>query len=118
MHAKLRLAGWGALGGDTIVRRSAIALDATREILFMSVSNATSAHAIAVGMHHAGGHEVAQLDINYSYPRIVTFPPGESGEREATGVFPGFPFEKDDYIRHASQRDFFYVIHQAPERGP
>lgn len=102
---------WGAaLGGDTVVRRSAMALDASHETLFVALSNATSARAMGVGMLHAGGADVAQLDINYSYPRIVLFHqnPGESPRAEA--LFPGFKFKEDDYIDRSSPRDFFYFI--------
>ena len=76
---------WGAaLGGGTIVRRS-----------------------------RAGAVAAAQLDINYSYPRFVVFPPADGaaspgGSRDTTSLFEGFKVEKDDYLRTPSVRDFFY----------
>lgn len=101
---------WGAaLGGGTVVRRSAVGLDASGHTLFMAISNHTSPRAIAVAMEHLGAVSAAQLDINYSYPKFVLFPAGGSGEREATGLFEGFKVEKDDYLRDPSVRDFFYV---------
>jgi hypothetical protein len=66
-------------------------------------------------MRHAGGFEVAELDINYSYPRFVLFQRGESGDREAAGLFPGFAFKEDEYIRRPSPRDFFYLVYRGSE---
>lgn len=104
---------WGAaLGGGTIVRRSAMGIDASGGVLFAAVSNHTSPRAIALAMLHAGSVAAAQLDINYSYPRFVIFPAGDGsaspGQRETTSLFEGFKVEKDDYLRTPSVRDFFY----------
>lgn len=102
---------WGAaLGGDTVIRRSAVALDETGRVLFVGISNSTTAPAIARGMQHAGAHDVAQLDVNWSYPKIVVFRRGASGVRETVGLFPGFVYAPDEYLRARSPRDFFYVV--------
>ncbi len=101
---------WGAaIGGATVVRRSAIGLSADGKGMFVAVSNHTSPRVIAVAMLHAGAASVAQLDINYSYPRFVVFPGGEPGQREAVSLFEGFKVDKDDHLRTPSVRDFFYV---------
>lgn len=106
---------WGAaLGGGTIVRRSAAGLDPDGKILFVGVSNHTSPRAMAIAMQHAGAANVAQLDINYSYPRFVLFPKNDAGQRESTSLFEGFKIEKDDYLRTPSVRDFFYVVRREP----
>lgn len=102
---------WGAaLGGGTVVRRSAVGLDAEGKTLFVAVSNHTTPRTMAVAMSHAGAVNVAQLDINYSYPRFVLFPKGASGEREAVSLFEGFKVEPGDYVREPSVRDFFYLV--------
>ncbi len=106
---------WGAaLGGGTVVRRSAIGLDAEGKTLLVAVSNHTSPRAIAVAMTHLGAVSAAQLDINYSYPRFVLFPKGAAGEPEAVSLFEGFKVGKDDYLREPSVRDFFYVVRREP----
>ncbi|HMJ11379.1 MAG TPA: hypothetical protein VK524_08220, partial [Polyangiaceae bacterium] len=70
-----------------------------------------NARAIATGMFHAGAVDVAQLDVNWSYPKFVLFEPGEAGpERKAVALAPGFEFSEDEYIRKRSIRDFFYVM--------
>jgi hypothetical protein len=102
---------WGAaLGGGTVVRRSAIGLNADRTVLYMGVSNATTARAIALGMQHAGASHVAQLDINWSYPRFVMFRRSSSGEYQGFGLFEGFAFQEHEYISRAATRDFFYLV--------
>ncbi|MCA9623066.1 MAG: hypothetical protein KC731_28805 [Myxococcales bacterium] len=106
--------GWGAaLEGDTVIRRSALGLSQDRETLFISVSNHTSARAIADGMHHAGAVDVAQLDVNWSFPRIVTFPE-EEGKRVSKSLFDGFEVAPDEYLREPCDRDFFYVVKKNP----
>jgi hypothetical protein len=108
--------GWGvALGGDTVIRRSAIGLDADGGVLFVSVSNHTTAQAIADGMLHAGAVDIAQLDVNWSYPRIVVFPPDGADRRKAESLFQGFEVEPDDYLRERAPRDFFYLARRPPD---
>jgi hypothetical protein len=101
---------WGAAAnGDPIIRRSAIALNEARDALFVSVSNAMTAPALADGMHHAGGHDVAELDVNWSFPKFLVFGRSASGVLEASSLFPGFVFTKSEYVRQRSARDFFYL---------
>ncbi len=111
-------AHWGAtLDGETVIRRSAIGLNAKRDILFVAISNHTNARAIASGVFHAGATDVAQLDVNWSYPKFVLFEPGDAGpERKAIALAPGFEFSEDEYIRKRSIRDFFYVMRKSAGR--
>jgi hypothetical protein len=105
---------WGtALEGDTVIRRSAIGLDRSGELLYVGVSNSTTARALALGMQSAGAWDVAQLDINWSYPRFLIFPRGPAGRRYATTLFSGFLFEREEMLRAPSPRDFFYVTRRA-----
>jgi hypothetical protein len=107
---------WGAtLDGDTVIRRSAIGIDASGSVLFVSISNHTTARVIADGMRHAGAETVAQLDVNFSYPKFVTYErrkaaPGEAPKRIAVPLAEGFEFSEDEYIREPSRRDFFYLM--------
>jgi hypothetical protein len=114
LHDKL-VAGytkkWGAtLDGETVIRRSAIGIDSTGDTLFVGISNHTTANAIALGMNHAGASAVAQLDVNFSYPKFVLFErPAPDAPRKATALAQGFEFSDDEFIRKPSHRDFFYV---------
>lgn len=107
---------WGAtLDGDTVIRRSAIGLDESGETLYVSISNHTTAKAVAVGMQHVGAVAVAQLDVNWSYPKFVVFrapAPGEPLQAEA--LAEGFEFRRGEYLRDKSLRDFFYVTYRGP----
>ena len=102
---------WGAtLDGETVIRRSAVGLNRARDVLYVSISNHTTARAIALGMKHAGATDVAQLDVNWSYPKFVVYQPREEdGQLVAVALAEGFEFSEDEYIRQRSQRDFFYL---------
>jgi hypothetical protein len=101
---------WGAdAQGSPVIRRSAIGLDARAEILFVAVSEETTAPAMADAMHHAGAADVAELDINWSFPKFLVFRTNASGRMEAQSLFAGFAFEKDEYVNKPSPRDFFYI---------
>lgn len=119
MHPLLALQNvrkWGAtLDGNTVIRRSAIGLDKTRQVLFVAITNHTTAQVLAEGMHHAGAQDVAQLDVNWSYPKFVLFEPDASGKRKAVALADGFEFSSDEYIRKRSLRDFFYLVRKNPE---
>jgi hypothetical protein len=122
LHAGLkndRATSWGtAIEGGTVVRRSAIGLDETGTVLYASVSNATNARALARAMRHAGATRVAQLDINWSYPHIVTFRRSKSGAPEGALLFDGFTYEDGTYLARRSRRDFFYITREANMPSP
>lgn len=103
---------WGAtLDGDTVIRRSAIGLNAGRDVLFVSITNHSTARVLADGMHHAGAVDVAQLDVNWSYPKFVTFEATGGGPtRNAVALADGFEYSPDEYIRKKQRRDFFYLM--------
>ncbi|HWA73461.1 MAG TPA: hypothetical protein VG937_14045 [Polyangiaceae bacterium] len=103
---------WGAtLDGDTVIRRSAVGLSADRQILYVSITNHTTARALADGVHHAGAVDIAQMDVNWSYPKFVLFEPRDgSPVRKAVALASGFEFSEDEYIRKKARRDFFYLV--------
>lgn len=113
---------WGAtLDGETVIRRSAIGIDASGKVLYVAISNHTTARVIADGMRHAGAVTVAQLDVNFSYPKFVTFQrragadPADPAARAPVPLADGFEFSDDEYIREPSKRDFFYVVPREPD---
>jgi len=59
---------------------------------------------------------VAQLDVNWSYPKFVLFEPKEpGGPRKAVALASGFEFSEDEYIRKRARRDFFYLVRKPAE---
>lgn len=102
---------WGAtLDGKTVIRRSAVGLSADGGTLFVGISNATTARALALGMQHVGARDVAQLDVNFSFPRFLLYKDADKGGAlAAVGAVRGLLYQPDEYLGHASTRDFFYV---------
>lgn len=111
---------WGAtLDGDTVIRRSAVGLSADREILYVAITNHTTARTLADAMRHAGATDVAQMDVNWSYPKFVLFEPQTpGGERKAVPLAHGFEFCEDEYIRKRARRDFFYLVRKPSSWTP
>lgn len=114
---------WGAkIGGDTVIRRSAIGISEDGLTLFVGIGDFTTAPAIARAMAHAGAHNVAELDVNWSFPKLLLYEPrpstGSSGELIATPLCKGFEFTEDDYVRESSPRDFFYLTRGQPGSLP
>ncbi len=113
MHVGLRhpeTRAWGAtLDGDTVIRRSGIGLDESRQILFVGIGNHLTALALAEGLHHAGATDVAQLDVNWSYPKFITYERNLDGSLKAKALADGFEFSPDEYVRKRAYRDFFYL---------
>lgn len=118
LHPLLRapqVRNWGAtLDGNTVIRRSAVGLDRDGKVLYVGISNHTTAPAIALGMQHAGASTVAQLDVNWSYPKFLLYEPGEGGALAPVALASGFEFSEDEYIRKRSLRDFFYLTRKTP----
>ncbi len=102
---------WGAAAdGNPVIRRSAMGTDARGAFLYVGVSTQTTAPALADSMHHAGAADVAELDVNWAFPRFLVFQSDAAGQRTAQSLFPGFVFEKNQYVGKRSARDFFYVV--------
>lgn len=101
---------WGADENiSPIIRRSAIGIDEKGTTLFIGIGNALTAPALADAMHFAGAFDVAELDVNWSYPKFLVYQPNADGALEASTLFPGFVFTKDEYVRRKSPKDFFYL---------
>ncbi|MEP7052671.1 MAG: hypothetical protein ABJB12_20045 [Pseudomonadota bacterium] len=120
LHAGLQagagLKKWGStVDGETVIRRSGIGLNADRSVLFVAITNHTSARVLADGLHHAGATDVAQLDVNWSYPKFVTFEPiGHTAVLHPVPLAPGFEYSDDEYLRKKEKRDFFYLLRKEP----
>ncbi len=104
--------GWGAtVSGDTVIRRSAIGLDRTRQVLFYGLGEAMTAQAMARGMNAAGADAVAELDVNHAYPRFLFFDHDEKkGKLRATrAIIEAIEYTPDRYVERPAPRDFFYL---------
>ncbi len=101
---------WGAtLNGHTVIRRSAIGISADGKVLYSGIGDHTTAPAIALAMKHAGAAFVAQLDVNWSYPKLVLYKHLGLPDPIATKLCDGFEFTRTEYLQVPSPRDFFYL---------
>lgn len=103
---------WGStVSGETIIRRSAIGIDATGRVLFYALGEAVTSEALGRAMKVAGAVGAAQLDVNHAYPRFLMFEQRGAGELPIAtqAIIPGIEFEKWDYTIEPSPRDFFYI---------
>lgn len=108
---------WGAtVSGETVIRRSAIGVDTTGNVLFYGLGEAVTAQALARAMRAVGAVDAAQLDVNYSYPRFLVFEPDPSGgaPRVASAIIPGIKYQKAEYVGQPETRDFFYLTRRQP----
>ncbi len=100
---------WGAtLSGKTVIRRSALGLSRDGKVLYSGIGDHVNARAMAVAMKHAGANHVAQLDVNWSYPKFVLFERSGAGLK-ARKLCDGFEFSDSEYIGTPGARDFFYL---------
>ena len=102
---------WGAtVSGETVIRRSAIGIDALGKTLFYALGEAVTAQSLARAMQAVGARDAAQLDVNYAYPRFIFFDHPPAAERRAVlSLVPHVDYRSHDYVRDASPRDFFYI---------
>jgi hypothetical protein len=110
--AEPKTRAWGgAVGGALDIRRSALGVDATGRVLLYGSGEWTLPRDLAVAMRAAGAVDVAELDINYSYTKFLTFGRAEPGGRlEVTGTLvPKTKHTRFGYVEKPAERDFFYL---------
>jgi hypothetical protein len=107
---------WGAsVSGETIIRRSAIGLSEDGRFLFYGLGDAVTARSIGAAMLAVGAYDAAQLDVNYSFPRMMLVEHDKDGSVELTApLVPDLRYGPAEYLGVPSQRDFFYVKRKHP----
>lgn len=107
---------WGAtVGGDTIIRRSALGLSKDKKFLYYALGDAVTAQSIGRAMSAVGAFDAAQLDVNYSYPRFMLIEHGKDGATELVQpLVPDIKFSPADYLGRSAERDFFYLKQKRP----
>jgi Phosphodiester glycosidase len=103
--------GWGAaVGGDTVIRRSAVGLDADGKTLFYGLGVSVTADSLARAMLAAGADNAAQLDVNAIYPRFLFYAhPANEPPIVESPLIPDIEFGKHEYVGHPEVRDFFFL---------
>jgi hypothetical protein len=120
IHETLQVAedshGWGAaVGGATVIRRSALGLSADGKTMFYAIGDAVTAGTLAKAMKAAGARDAAELDVNQAYPRFVLYTPPEAREapRVASALIPDIQYARTEYTGRPEGRDFFYVTRKS-----
>jgi hypothetical protein len=103
--------GWGAaVGGDTVIRRSALGLDADGKTLFYGLGESVTAGSLARAMQAAGAENAAQLDVNAIYPRFLFYKhPANELPKVESAIIPDVEFAKHEYVGQSEGRDFFFL---------
>lgn len=111
LESEFRTRKWGAAqGGDREIRRSALALDATGRTLLYAFGDWISAGQLAEALAHAGMHDAAELDINWSYTRFYFMEhPDDGPVRIGGSIVPKAKYNAKNYTTKFSYRDFFYL---------
>lgn len=98
-------------------RRSALGIDANRQVLFYAIGEETEPRWLAEGLKLAGATSAAELDINWYWTRFLLFgestnggPDAKTGLRITSTLVPKMEHLETEYVEHASTRDFFYVV--------
>ncbi len=114
--------GWGAtVSGDTIIRRSALGIDPTGQVLYYALGDALSVDALAMAMKAIGSVDAAQLDVNYSYPRFILYADGATPEappEASKSIIRDVKFRRGEYAVEPAERDFFYIMRKPPSAPP
>jgi hypothetical protein len=107
---------WGAaVDGATVIRRSALGLNQAKNVLFYGVGDSLSALSIAAALGYAGAHDVAELDVNWAFPRFLTYahatPTAAPTVKES--LIPA-SYKPGEYVSISWYRDFFYLTKKPP----
>jgi len=82
----------------------------------VSIGDFLTAKSIAAGMHHAGADSVAQLDVNFSFPKFFTYRDAADGSLGAVPLTDTFEYDAHEYVGPRAARDFFYLTRRGPAR--
>ncbi|MEB2325110.1 MAG: hypothetical protein OZ921_21530, partial [Sorangiineae bacterium] len=105
---------WGmSAEGKTDIRRSALAVDESGGVLYFALGEWLTAPELARGLLALGVRDAAELDVNYSYTRFLTYP-ADGGA--PVGLVKDVKHARGEYTDRPSARDFFYVL--TAERSP
>lgn len=101
---------WGrAEDGKRDIRRSAVGLGADGRTLYFAIGDWLEPEWLADGLAAAGITRAAELDINWSYTRFIVYERA-GGELVATSpLLKELKAPKKEYVKEASERDFFAI---------
>ncbi len=100
---------WGAyVNGNTVIWRSALGISADGRTLFYAAGESLTARRLAEALVAAGASDVAELDVNWSMERFLTYAPTQ-GHLSEQALWSGMIYQPGMYIARPAPRDFFYL---------
>lgn len=105
---------WGAaVDGATVIRRSGLGLDRAKKVLYYASGDSLSVLTLARAMKAAGASDIAELDVNWSFPRFLFYKHGALTPEVRESLIP-CTFRKNEHTGLSYYRDYFYVVREAP----
>ncbi len=104
---------WGvSIEGKLEIRRSAVGVDASGQVLLFGIGEEVTPKDLAVAMKAAGAVSSAQLDINWSYTRFLVYrqPEAAALPEVVFTLLPKMKHGRKEYVSDPAPRDFFYVL--------
>lgn len=108
-HDASRSAWGGAADGKQEVRRTALGLDRTGQILLFGYGDWISSTRLAQAMKAAGAYDAAQLDINWSYTRFFPIDHSTKPPQLGESFVEKLKYSRPMYISQPASKDFFYL---------
>ncbi len=108
----------GAEDGNKEIRRSAVGLGADGRTLYFAIGDYLTAEWLADGLLAAGVRSAAQLDINYSYTRFLTYSHAAGELTPSSPLLKELKAPKKEYWKQKSPRDFFMLTWKAAAPSP
>jgi len=100
---------WGAaVDSNTVIWRSALGLSADGRTLFYAAGESLTARRLAEALVAAGASNAAELDVNWSFERFLTYAP-VNGHLAEDVLLNGMMYQPGMYVSRPAERDFFYL---------
>lgn len=104
-----QLVGWGkSVSGKVAIWRSALGIGADGRTLYYAAGESLTAQTLAQALVAAGASDVAELDVNWSFERFMTYAPYQTRLTEQV-LLDAMVYEPGMYVSRPAPRDFFYV---------
>lgn len=97
-----------AVDGATIIRRSGAGIDKARNVLFYASGDSLSVLSLADALAAAGAADVAELDVNWAFPRFLFYVHKKAVPEVREALIPA-TFKPTEHTGSSYYRDYFYV---------
>ncbi|MCL4486874.1 MAG: phosphodiester glycosidase family protein [Chloroflexi bacterium] len=104
-----QLFSWGkSVSGKTVIWRSALGISADGRTLYYAAGESLTARRLAEALVAVGASNAAELDVNWSFERFLTYAP-PSGKLTEQVLLDRLHYQPGMYVVYPSARDYFYL---------